>query len=98
VLGQVSYSEGVCGTEPHIHQQLNLTRDGGDWSDSRPSHFIPPFSLFVSHASTKARTQTQTLNRRPGGPQSLSERLGGEKIFRPCRESSHGSSVIQPVY
>jgi hypothetical protein len=58
-----------------MHQLLNLTLDGGYWSDSRPSHFIPPLSLCL------ARTHTHKLNGMPGGPQSLSGRLGGEKKY-----------------
>lgn len=78
MLRQASYSECVCGMESHIHQPLKLTLDRQDWSDSRPSHFIT-LSLSLTHVHT--HTHTKPMNTRPGGTQSLSGRLGGEKYL-----------------
>jgi len=55
------------GEEPQRHSLLIFALDGGEWSTSRHSHFIP------------GKEHQYPLNRRLGGPWGPSEHFGEDK-------------------
>jgi hypothetical protein len=65
---------------------LTLALVGGEWSDSRPGHFIPG-----------ERAPQYPVDRRLGGLQNRSGRLGEEKILNSIMTWNSNSSVVKPV-
>jgi hypothetical protein len=70
------------GVNVYIHIFLTSALAGGEWSASRPGRFT---------------SGDRILDRRLGGPQSQSGRLGEENIIEPYRDSNSEPSVVQPI-
>jgi hypothetical protein len=74
------------GVAVQIHIFLTSTLVGGEWSASRPGHFIPGVRAPGTHWIGGL-----------GGPQSRSGSRGEEKILDSTRTRTPDPSVVEPL-